>query len=238
MLAGDRSMAGDSAIRLAVALAASYWAILWLGAVIWTYRDIRERGSDSVSQAVAVLLVVVFNLPGLVLYLILRPRETLTEAYARNLETEAMLQEMGERKACPSCQRQVDADFLFCPNCRTKLREACAACGKPISLSWVACPYCGRDRLQAMQPAAARAAPTTPPPHPATPILPIAPPPTRASPNPAETEPAHERRRRSSELTSTSLAAPSHSPLGQRSATSTRAQRRARWYDVDGEPTD
>ena len=182
-------MTGDSAIRLAVALAASYWAILWLGAVIWTYRDVRDRGSDSVSQAVAVLLVIVFNLPGLVLYLILRPRETLAEAYERNLETEAMLHEMGERRGCPSCQRQVEADFLFCPHCRTKLREACAACGKPISLSWVACPYCGRDRLQAMQPAAARAAPTAPSAQPAAPILPMAPPPTRASPNPAEASP-------------------------------------------------
>ncbi|MGD0764915.1 MAG: zinc ribbon domain-containing protein [Dehalococcoidia bacterium] len=195
-------MAGDSAIRLAVALAASYWAILWLGAVIWTYRDIRDRGTDTVSQAVAVLLVLVFNLPGLVLYLILRPRETLAEAYVRNLETEAVLHEMGERGVCPSCQRQAQADFFFCPHCRTRLREACAGCGHPISLSWVVCPYCGRDRLQAMQPAAATAspvppvaaappAPPPPPPQTAAPILSVAPPalsaePAPTSPNPAE----------------------------------------------------
>jgi hypothetical protein len=177
----------EPAIRLTVAVAASYWAILWLGAIIWTYRDIRDRGTDAVSQAVAVLLVVIFNLPGLVLYLILRPHETLSEAYARNLDTEAMLHEMGQRGVCPSCQRQVEPEYLFCPHCRTKLREPCAGCGKPISLSWVVCPFCGRDRIQPAPPAAAPAAPQTAPVQPT--ILPVTPPPLQPRPGTASSNP-------------------------------------------------
>jgi Double zinc ribbon len=133
-------------IKIIVALAASYWAILWLSAVIWTYRDMRNRGSDSLSQMVAVLLVLVFNLPGLILYLILRPHETLAEAYVRNLETEAMLQEMNEQEVCYACQKHIRPDFAYCPHCRTRLTEECSNCGKPFNLNWAVCAYCGRER--------------------------------------------------------------------------------------------
>jgi RNA polymerase subunit RPABC4/transcription elongation factor Spt4 len=136
----------EQVIMLIVALAVSYWAILWLSAVIWTYRDMRDRGSDAASQAVAVLLVLVFNLPGLILYLILRPHETLAESYVRNLETEAMLHEMNEQEVCYACQKHIRPDFAYCPHCRTRLQEACANCGRPVNLSWAICAYCGRER--------------------------------------------------------------------------------------------
>jgi RNA polymerase subunit RPABC4/transcription elongation factor Spt4 len=148
----------EEVTMLIVALAASYWAILWLSAVIWTYRDMRDRGSDSLSQAIAVLLVLVFNLPGLILYLILRPHETLAEAYVRNLETEAMLHEMNEQEVCYACQKHIRPDFAYCPNCRTRLQEACANCGKPINLNWAVCAYCGRERLAGALPIASRPA--------------------------------------------------------------------------------
>ena len=149
----------EEVIKLIVALAASYWAILWLSAVIWTYRDMRDRGSDALSQMVAVLLVLVFNLPGLILYLILRPHETLGEAYVRNLETEAMLHEMNEQEVCFACQKHIRPDFAFCPHCRTRLQEECGNCGKLFNLSWAVCAYCGRERMAATssRPAAAPA---------------------------------------------------------------------------------
>lgn len=137
----------EQVIMLVVAVAASYWAILWLSAVIWTYRDMRDRGSDVLSQIIAVLLVLVFNLPGLILYLILRPHETLAEAYVRNLETEAMLHEMNEQEVCYACQKHIRPDFAYCPHCRTRLQEACANCGRPLNLNWAICAYCGRERL-------------------------------------------------------------------------------------------
>ncbi|MGA2285792.1 MAG: zinc ribbon domain-containing protein [Dehalococcoidia bacterium] len=133
-------------VKLLIALAAAYWAILWLSAVIWTYRDTKERDGDSFSQVIAVVLVLAFNLPGLILYLILRPHETLAEAYIRNLETEAMLHEVDDQQLCYACQKHIRRDFAFCPYCRTRLLEECAACGKPISLNWAVCAYCGHER--------------------------------------------------------------------------------------------
>ena len=129
---------------VAAAVFIAYGIVLSLGIIVWTYRDIGERTRDGWSQAVSVMLVFLFNIPGLFLYLILRPRETLADTYERRLETEAIRQDLAEQRvACPNCQRPVKEEFLFCPHCRTKLQAPCAACGSALELSWATCPYCG-----------------------------------------------------------------------------------------------
>ena len=70
-------------------------------------------------------MVVIFNLPGLFLYWLLRPSETLATAYDRALEEEAIMQDLEERSACPGCKQPVQADFQICPNCSTKLKRQC-----------------------------------------------------------------------------------------------------------------
>ena len=52
-------------------------AALWLGLVIWTFRDIRSRSRDIFAQILATLVVAILNLPGLLIYMMVRPRETL-----------------------------------------------------------------------------------------------------------------------------------------------------------------
>ena len=133
---------------LAATLGGAYLLVFWISIIAWTYRDIRERSRDAAFQVVAVLLVLVFNVLGLIIYLILRPRETLAEAYARSLEEEALLQELEEQGICPSCKRYITSEFIICPYCRTQLKEPCSKCGRPLSFNWLACPYCagGRSR--------------------------------------------------------------------------------------------
>ena len=132
----------ENAATLAATVAGAYLLVLWIGIIAWTYRDIRDRTRDTAFQIVAVLLVLVFNIPGWFIYMILRPGETLSEAYARSLEEEALLQELEEQGICPSCKRYVSAEFVICPYCRTQLKEPCANCGRPLNFNWVACPYC------------------------------------------------------------------------------------------------
>jgi predicted amidophosphoribosyltransferase len=136
----------QNAAALAATLAGAYLLVFWLSIVAWTYRDIRDRSRDAAFQVVAVLLVLVFNFLGLVIYLILRPRETLAEAYARSLEEEALLQELEEQGICPSCKRYITSEFVICPYCRTQLKEPCIKCGRPLSFNWLACPYCTASR--------------------------------------------------------------------------------------------
>jgi len=151
----------QSTLKAVLAIGGIYLAALWLTLVFWAYRDIRQRTRDPIVQAVAVLLVLIFFLPGHWLYLILRPRYTLTELYERSLEEEALLQDLEDQKSCPTCRRRVLDDFLLCPSCRTQLKEPCRSCTRPLSYAWVACPYCGLEKAsrEGYGPRTARPAP-------------------------------------------------------------------------------
>lgn len=141
----------------------AYALVLWIAALVWTYRDIQERTRDQATQAISALLVLIFNFPGLLLYVVLRPKSTLAEMYDRQLEAEALLHEIQEQSTCPSCRRKVEAEFIACPFCRATLRTACEDCGKPLMSSWVLCPYCGTNRVSPA-PVRADAATAIPPP--------------------------------------------------------------------------
>src|SRR3989304_6995587 len=100
--------------------------LLWLAIIVWVYRDIRERPRDMALQVLAVFVVLMFfpglNIPGLALYLMLRPRETLEEAYARSLEEEALLREIGDEGMCPSCRRFVERGWRVGPLCQPQVK--------------------------------------------------------------------------------------------------------------------
>jgi RNA polymerase subunit RPABC4/transcription elongation factor Spt4 len=140
----------NAALRLGALILLSYALVLWLSAVVWVYRDIRNRTTDQVSQLIAVVLVAVFNVPGLVVYLVIRPQTSLADAYERSLEAEAILHELQlTANSCQGCRRPIDDDFNICPHCRIVLREPCRSCGRLIRTSWAACPYCATDRMPA-----------------------------------------------------------------------------------------
>jgi hypothetical protein len=149
----------DAALVAAIVVIA-YIAVMWVAALVWTYRDIQARTRDVTAHMMAVAVVFLFNLPGLLLYLILRPKDTLAEAYDRRLEAEALLHELREQPTCPTCRRRVSEEFVACPYCRAVLRTACESCGKGLASGWVVCPFCATERTP---PAAPRAAAATPP---------------------------------------------------------------------------
>ena len=127
---------------LLVTWGALFLAALWLSLIIWTYRDIRARARDPLGRILAVLVVAVLFLPGIVVYLILRPRHTLEDEYQRTLEEEALLQSIEETPVCPGCGRRTQTTWMVCPNCHTKLKKPCHQCGKLMELPWNLCPYC------------------------------------------------------------------------------------------------
>ncbi len=144
----------EEQLAVIAAVIGGVWAmLLWISIVVWVYRDVRDRSRDSSLQLLSVFVVLMFfpgfNIPGLALYLMLRPRDTLEEAYARSLEEEALLRELGDEGACPSCRRLTDKEFHFCPSCQTQLKDQCAKCERLLSFSWVACPYCNTTRPSA-----------------------------------------------------------------------------------------
>lgn len=114
----------------------------WIGLALWTLRDIRARTRDFFAWLLALLLVLATGPIGLLLYFLLRPRETLAQVYDRQLEEEALLRDIAARRACPSCQTVTEPDWLVCPRCGQELRRRCNNCSRPLELDWVACPYC------------------------------------------------------------------------------------------------
>ena len=132
-------------LQFFLACSGAYLLALYFASIVWTFRDVTSRTRDVFSIVLGMVLVILIPLVGILLYLILRPRETLSEAYERSLEEEYLLQDIEDSEICPSCKRRVSADFLYCPHCRTKLRDECENCGRPISVRWAACPYCGKQ---------------------------------------------------------------------------------------------
>jgi RNA polymerase subunit RPABC4/transcription elongation factor Spt4 len=125
-----------------LAIGIAYLIAVWFALVAWTFRDIESRSRSVFTQVFSTLLVVLFFAPGLVLYLILRPKETLDQAFQRALEEEYLLQDLDDLPLCLGCQRAVEADFVLCPHCQTRLRGPCPACSRLIDLRWSVCPYC------------------------------------------------------------------------------------------------
>ncbi|MDX1435578.1 MAG: zinc ribbon domain-containing protein [Anaerolineales bacterium] len=133
----------SSFMLILTAWGAAFLAALWLSLVIWTYRDITARGKDPLVRILAVLVVAVLFLPGIVIYLILRPRRTLEDEYQQTLEEEALLQAIEDHANCPGCGRHVKDDWRVCPQCHTRLKKGCHHCGYLMELPWNICPHCG-----------------------------------------------------------------------------------------------
>lgn len=134
-----------------VAILAAVGTALWIAMIIWTYRDMRARSRDAFAQVLAALVVAVLNVPGLLVYLILRPRETLAEQYERALEEEALLQEIEGRQVCPGCGHATRETWRVCPYCSTRLRKPCTNCGELLDLPWTVCPYCEQPQIEELR---------------------------------------------------------------------------------------
>jgi hypothetical protein len=122
--------------------AVAFLAALWLSLIFWAFRDIRTRTRDTFMRVLAVVVVALLFLPGILIYMILRPARTLEEEYQHTLEEEALLQSIEDSAICPGCSRRVDSEWLACPSCHTRLKKKCESCGKTIDLPWNLCPWC------------------------------------------------------------------------------------------------
>jgi RNA polymerase subunit RPABC4/transcription elongation factor Spt4 len=154
-----------------VAIMTATLVAFWVGMAIWTFRDIRARTRDAFAWILAVLLVLVTGPVGVLLYLLLRPRETLATAYDRQLEEEALLRDIQARRACPGCQTVTEPEWLMCPHCRIELRRSCEYCQRPLELDWVVCPYCTTEVVFSQPAARAHSGATLP--APAMPMQPV-----------------------------------------------------------------
>jgi hypothetical protein len=126
-----------------------YVLLLWLGTAYWAFRDMQARTENPILPYFAAGLIIFFTpvlfIFAVILYLIVRPRETLAEVYERSLAEETLLAEVEKNQLCPVCRDRVESDWLVCPNCRTRLHRVCPSCNRLAEPSWSLCAYCGRE---------------------------------------------------------------------------------------------
>ena len=130
----------------AVAFGIAFIAALWIGLILWVLRDIRSRPRDPFMIILSVFFVIVLFLPGIFVYLFIRPRKTFEQKYQDAIEEEALLREIGISEKCPSCGHSIQNDWILCPYCHTKIKKKCVSCGKALELPWNLCPYCGEQQ--------------------------------------------------------------------------------------------
>ena len=134
-------------IGIFVALLGAFLFAFWVAMGIWTFNDIRSRTRDWLAIGLASLLVLVFPLVGLVLYMMIRPRETLADVFDRALEEESLLRELESTLSCYRCGLPVQDNWNFCSNCHSQLRYACSNCGKAMRHEWDICVNCGENQI-------------------------------------------------------------------------------------------
>ena len=82
------------ALQVLIALSGAYLAALWVVLIVWTYRDIETRSRSVVTQVFSSMLSALFFVPGVLLYMMLGPKETLDLTFQRSLEEEYLLQDI------------------------------------------------------------------------------------------------------------------------------------------------
>jgi RNA polymerase subunit RPABC4/transcription elongation factor Spt4 len=152
----------NPAVQFALQAAAVYVVGLWLASAYWAFRDLQGRTDNPVAPYLAASLVILFTpvffVLAVVIYRIVRPHERIGDVNERALAEEALLNEVESVPHCPGCHRRINADWLICPSCRTRLNRVCPNCSRLVGLDWSLCAWCGKD-FERREVAAAFAAP-------------------------------------------------------------------------------
>ena len=85
-----------------------------------------------------------FYLPawGLVVYCIIRPPLLQADREEQDLELALKQRELMKYGDCGNCGYPVEADYVLCPNCHTRLKNLCPTCRHALDPAWSVCPYC------------------------------------------------------------------------------------------------
>ena len=113
----------------------------WVGVVLYALHDSERRFKRPWARGLVILLPLLGWLPGFIIYLFLRPSETVTDRmYQQFLTNTVKLQE--NPSMCPSCRGFVKADFIHCPHCGNQVLVGCHTCGRSMRRDWRHCPSC------------------------------------------------------------------------------------------------
>jgi hypothetical protein len=150
LAAFDSADTWTTVAQIAGAATLTFIGALWFGGVVWVSNDIRRRTTDPVMRWVSIGAAALLFVPGIILYLAIRPAESLEERTERRWEMDMLAQQAYTTPHCPSCSRRLREDFVRCPYCATALGDTCSSCSRFNTSGWVVCPYCGESKSPAL----------------------------------------------------------------------------------------
>ena len=108
------SILSNQYVQLGLQAIAVYIMLVWLLTAFWAFRDMQHRTTNPVAPYLAAGLIVAFTpflfVFAVLLYRIIRPRETISESNERALAEEAILAEIESRPHCANCSRAVEEE--------------------------------------------------------------------------------------------------------------------------------
>lgn len=115
---------------------------LWLASAAWVSWDARrrlrsERGARLVTGGALALPIA-----GLLLYLLVRPADSLVDRRERRLRRRLLEMELEAAERCLVCRTEVRPEFRCCPGCGEEVGVRCTSCGAVLRFGWCVCPHC------------------------------------------------------------------------------------------------
>ena len=137
-------------VRLSLQAIAFYFVLLWAATAYWAYRDLQTRTTNPVAPYLAAALIILFTpvffLFGVIVYRILRPRETVAEANERALAEEAMMVEIESQPHCANCGAAGPRGLDHLPHLPQPAAPRVPQLqSRLVELDWSLCAWCGKD---------------------------------------------------------------------------------------------
>lgn len=114
---------------------------LYVLSIVWVAKDSSNRGAKTLIWTIIAIIPFV----GPLAYICFRPDLNMKDHEEQNLAIVLKRRQLSKYGKCSRCGYQILNDYLFCPNCKQKLKKTCSKCGKPLEFKWVMCPYCGDE---------------------------------------------------------------------------------------------
>lgn len=122
--------------------------ILWIFVTLWVWTDSGERTQNRAFRIFVTVFVLPFNVPGLLIYFMIRPTLTIDEMYWAELERRYLMYQTIDLDDCPKCGEGLMPGFNNCPACGFEIKSECTGCGVNIHRDYKFCPFCGTQNRQ------------------------------------------------------------------------------------------
>jgi uncharacterized Zn finger protein (UPF0148 family) len=132
-------------------LLVAIYLIFWIVVLDWVWVDSGERTTNRKLRIFYVVIAAIFNVFGWIIYLIIRPNLTIEEIYWADLERRYLKYETSELGDCPRCGTQLYPGYLYCPECKYRIKIRCSNCNVYIDKGSKFCPFCGISRISVAQ---------------------------------------------------------------------------------------